>query len=317
MEDKISLQAIQKYSQQYTRKVLDRFFSQKQFITGQEILSLTEVEQVNLFILQNLFRTWKTEMQKIRSPYFDYEAETVLEAQQQFANVLSRHIKISRSYLEPLLVQATQLTLQDVLNPYDFFSRLITGNNNVLEVDRFKEDLKYLKLNKAPRLRLSQILQERKMDVISGNEAFAILDKILEELNFSPEDIEPVLEQLSVLEPVTIDYFFEQKKQKNVSTPPPQTKVNSSTSPKENKTLADEFQKITSLKEKLTINQKFMFTKALFQGDFEKFTDTIQHIDNQREYKEAMLYLENYLNDWDQESEEFHEFMELIEKRFL
>ena len=107
------------------------------------------------------------------------------------------------------------------------------------------------------------------------------------------------------------------KKQKNVSPPQPQTKVNSSTSPKENKTLADEFQKITSLKETLTINQKFMFTKALFQGDFEKFTDTIQHIDNQREYKEAMLYLENYLNDWDQESEEFHEFMELIEKRFL
>jgi hypothetical protein len=312
MEDKISLQAIQKYSQQYTRKVLDRFFSQKQFITGQEILSLTEVEQINLFILQNLFRTWQTEMQKIRSPFFDYEAGAVIEAQQQLANVLSRHIKISRNYLEPLLVQATQLTLQDVLNPYDFFSRLITGNNNVLEVDRFKEDLKYLKLNKAPLLRLSQILQERKTESISGNEAFAILDKILEELNFSPEDIEPLLEQLSKAEPVTLDYFFEQKKNKPSSAP-----ILKTVTTKENKTLADEFQKITSLKEKLTINQKFMFTKALFQGDFEKFTDVIQHIDTQNEYTSAMQFLEQYLNDWDQESEEFHEFMELIEKRFL
>jgi TorA maturation chaperone TorD len=209
-------------------------------------------------------------------------------------------------------VQATQLTLQDVLNPYDFFSRLITGNNNVLEVDRFKEDLKYLKLNKAPLLRLSQILQERKTESISGNEAFAILDKILEELNFSPEDIEPLLEQLSKAEPVTIDYFFEQKKNKPTSAPVPKA-----TAAKENKTLADEFQKITSLKEKLTINQKFMFTKALFQGDFEKFTDVIQHIDTQNEYTSAMQFLEQYLNDWDQESEEFHEFMELIEKRFL
>jgi len=317
MEDKISLQAIQKYSQQYTRKVLDRFFVDKQFISGKELLSLSEVEQINLFIIQNLFRTWKTEMQKIRSPYFDYEAEAVQEAQQQLANVLSRHIKISKNYLEPLVVQATQLTLQDVLNPYDFFSRLITGNQNKLELDRFKEDLKYLKLNKAPLLRLSQILQERKMDVVSGNEAFAILDKILEELNFSPEDIEPVLEQLSVLEPVTIDFFFEQKKQKIATSTPVQPKSTPNAHSKENKTLADEFQKIQSLKEKLTINQKFMFTKALFQGDFEKFTDTIQHIDSQQDYDAAMQFLNKQLQDWDQESEEFHEFMELIEKRFL
>lgn len=317
MEDKISLQAIQKYSQQYTRKVLDRFFVDKQFISGKELLSLSEVEQINLFIIQNLFRTWKTEMQKIRSPYFDYEAEAVQEAQQQLANVLSRHIKISKNYLEPLVVQATQHTLQDVLNPYDFFSRLITGNQNKLELDRFKEDLKYLKLNKAPLLRLSQILQERKMDVVSGNEAFAILDKILEELNFSPEDIEPVLEQLSVLEPVTIDFFFEQKKQKIATSTPVQPKSTPNAHSKENKTLADEFQKIQSLKEKLTINQKFMFTKALFQGDFEKFTDTIQLIDSQQDYDAAMQFLNKQLQDWDQESEEFHEFMELIEKRFL
>ncbi|MCZ8355953.1 MAG: hypothetical protein O9340_14525 [Cyclobacteriaceae bacterium] len=317
MEDKISLQAIQKYSQQYTRKVLDRFFVDKQFISGKELLSLSEVEQINLFIIQNLFRTWKTEMQKIRSPYFDYEAEAVQEAQQQLANVLSRHIKISKNYLEPLVVQATQHTLQDVLNPYDFFSRLITGNQNKLELDRFKEDLKYLKLNKAPLLRLSQILQERKMDVVSGNEAFAILDKILEELNFSPEDIEPVLEQLSVLEPVTIDFFFEQKKPKIATSTPVQSKSTPNAHSKENKTLADEFQKIQSLKEKLTINQKFMFTKALFQGDFEKFTDTIQHIDSQQDYDAAMQFLNKQLQDWDQESEEFHEFMELIEKRFL
>lgn len=313
MEEKISQQAIHRYSQQYSRKILDRFYAGKSFISGQEILSLTEVEQINLFIIQSLFRSWKTEMQKARSAYFDYEAQAVLEAQQNLMNVLSRNIHVDRSHLEPLLMQAVAQTLSDVLNPYDFFSKLITSNNNELNLEDFKEELKYLKLNKAPLLRLSQILQEQKIETISGNEAFGILDKILEELNFSPEDIEPLLEKLSLVEPVKLEDFYEHKVVSKSSPAPVQAKTNAS---KETKTLADDFQRINVIKESLTINQKFMFTKALFAGDFEKFSEAIHELDKKKNFDEAMVYLDVHLSNWDQESEEFHEFMELVEKRF-
>jgi hypothetical protein len=312
MEDKISAQAILRYSQQYTHKVLDRFFAQKQFISGQEILTLADIEQINLFIIQSLFKSWKTEMQRTRSSYFDYDTEAVKEAQQNLMNVLSRNIKLNRSLLEPLLLQATVQTLNDLLNPYDFFSKLITGNNNLLEADTFKEDLKYLKINKAPLLRLSQILQERKLQSISGNEAFAILDKILEELSFSPEDIDPLLQQLSLTQPVKIEDFYEQKT--SARTPTPESKK--AVVAKEVKTLADGFQKINTIKDSLTINQKFMFTKALFAGDFEKFSEAVAEVDKCTTFDQALDYLQKHLVNWDQESEEFHEFMELIEKRF-
>ena len=312
MEEKVSPQAIQGYSQQYSRKILDRFFVGKQFISGQELLSLSEVEQINLFIIQTLFKAWKTEMMNTRSVYFDYESEAVKEAQQNLMNILSRHIQVDRKHLEPLLVNAVCQTLNDVLNPYDFFTKLITGNNNELNLEDFKDDLKYLKLNKAPLLRLSQILQEKKTLTISGNEAFAILDKILEELNFSPEDIEPLLEKLSIIEPVTLERFYEGK-----HTPKAATPVNKISAPaKETRTIADDFQKINVIKESLTINQKFMFTKALFAGDFEKFSEAITELDKRNDFNEAMDYLSTHLGKWDQESEEFHEFMEMIEKRF-
>lgn len=315
MEDKISQQAISRYSQVYTRKILDRFYAQKQFIGGQEILALSEVEQINLFVIQALFKTWKSEMQKSRSVYFDYEAEAVLEAQQNLMNVLSRHIHVRREHLEPLVLQSVIQTLNDVLNPYEFFSKLITSNNNELRLENFKEELKYLKLNKAPLLRLSQILQEQKIETISGNEAFGILDKILEDLNFTPEDIEPLLQQLSAIEPVTMEELYE-KKSRPQEKAAAEIKEKISTSPKEPKTLADDFQKINVIRESLTINQKFMFTKALFGGDFEQFSETISNLDKQQSFEEAMQYLEQHLSTWDQESEEFHEFMELIEKRF-
>jgi hypothetical protein len=316
MEDKINQQAISTYCQQYCRKILDRFFAQKKFISGQELLGLSEVEQINLFVVQQLFKTWKAEMQKNRSVFFDYDAEPVQEAMGNLMNVLSRHIHVERIHLEPLVNQAVLQTLNNVLNPYDFFSKLITSNNNAFTLDAFREELKYLRLNKAPLLRLAQILQERKIETISGNEAFGILDKILEELNFTPEDIEPLLDKLSLVEPVTIEAFYEGDEKTrplaNVSIAQGSPKATA----KETKTLVDDFQKINVIKESLTINQKFMFTKALFAGDFEKFSEAINALDRQPDFDGAMLYLEKHLAEWDQESEEFHEFMEMIEKRF-
>jgi len=313
MEEKISQQAITHYSKQYSRKILDRFFTGKSHISGQELLNLTEVEQINLFIVQTLFHTWKTEIKNSRSVYFNYDADAVKQAQLELMNVLSRHINVDRPHLEPLLEQATVQTLNDVLNPYDFFSKLITGNNNQLHTESFKEELKYLKLNKAPLLRLSQILQERKIQTISGNEAFSILDKILEDLNFTPEDIEPLLQKLSMAEPVKLEDFYEKH---SASKADPIRHIKSNISSKEIKTLTNDFQKINAIKDSLTINQKFMFTKALFEGDFEKFSEAVSELDKRKNFDDALLYLESRLSKWDQESEEFHEFMELIEKRF-
>jgi len=60
-----------------------------------------------------------------------------------------------------------------------------------------------------------------------------------------------------------------------------------------------------------------MFTKVLFHGDFELFSKAIEHLDRQDNMKGALRYIElEHASTWDKESEEFHEFMELVEKRF-
>jgi hypothetical protein len=82
--------------------------------------------------------------------------------------------------------------------------------------------------------------------------------------------------------------------------------------------LVDNFQKIRKIKDSLTINQKFMFTKVLFHGDFELFSTAIDHLDKLESMKAALRYIENeHATSWDHDSEEFHEFMELVEKRFV
>lgn len=349
MDEKISLEAIALYGDAYTEKILNGFFSSKDKISGSEILSLCNVQQVNLFVINELFKNWKAETTKLKSPYFAYENPDVREALEQLMSVLSKNIAIDRPHFEPLLKKAVSHALLLVFDPYDFFAMIITGQNNKLELTSFKEEIRYLKVNKAPLEKMLQKLEEKGVKEISGNEAFSILDQILEEVSFNPEDVEDYLEKFSSVIPLDANSFYvvkpvppspvkavmskpiaeREKVQapiKDVSKPPATDPVKIQASATINDTLTqpsrpsvvDNFQKIAKIKDSLTINQKFMFTKVLFHGDFELFSKAIDHLDKLDNMKAALRYIENeYSSAWDSDSEEFHEFMELIEKRFI
>jgi hypothetical protein len=319
MDEKISLEAIALYSDAYAEKILKKFFADKNRITGQEILVFSDVQQVNLFIIRDLFKAWKEETKKLKSPFFDYEKPEVKAALETFMNVLSKNIAIDRTHFAPLVKKAVSQTLLVIFNPYDYFSMIISGANNKMNVDLFREELKYLRINKAPLEKLLQHFDEKGIKELSGNEAFAMLDHILEEVNFTPEDVEGYINRFSAVEPLDAERFYVKnpapvqpvKQQKNekstihdalVSDPKP--------------TLADNFRKIDRIKDRLTINQKFMFTKVLFHGDFELFSKAIDDLDRLEDMPAALKYLERLYHEWDRESEEFHEFMEMVEKRF-
>lgn len=318
MDEKISLEAIALYSDAYAEKILKKTFAAKEKISGQEILSLCDVHQINLFIVRELFKAWKEELKKLKSPYFDYEHADVKEALENFMGVLSKNIAINRQHFAPLLKKAVSQTVLLVLDPYDYFSMLVSGPSNKLEVSAFREEIKYLKVNRAPLEKLLEKLDQKQLKEVSGNEAFAMLDQILEEVNFAPEDVEEYIQKFSTVEALNPEKFYFKKPAEPVK--PVQEKVNHKTTaaaPAVSKAAtAESFQKIQRIKERLTINQKFMFTKVLFNGDFESFSKTIDDLDTQQDITSALQYLEKLYRDWDKESEEFHEFMEMVEKRF-
>lgn len=345
MEEKISLEEINRYGNAYADKVLDVFFASKESITGPEILTLCNLQQINLFVIRELFKSWKEETRKLRSPYFNYELPEIREALDNLMTLLSQHINISRPNFEPLLKKAISQTLLVVFDPYDFYSMIITKPNNKLEVASFREEIKYIKVNKAPLERMVQKLEEKGLKEISGNEAFSTLDQILEEVNFTPEDVEGYMAQFSAIIPLDANKFFVAKteqesapvpvpppvveKRQDASAPPKRSEqvyankpavrvtLNESLNRQGRSTLADNFLRVGKIRDSLTINQKFMFTKVLFHGDFELFSQAIEHLDKLDNKKAAIRYIENeHATAWDHDSDEYHEFMELVDKRF-
>ncbi len=321
MDEKISLQAVEEYSVAFSSKIADEFFAQHQKISGVEILKLCQTKQINLFVLRELLKAWKQETAKYKSPYFNYEAQDVKESLTQFQNTLSNNILIAKDHFLPLLKKGVSLTVYLVLDPYDFYSDTLDKNGNgIIKVAELKNEIKYIKINNRPLERLVQKLEEKKLESISGNEAFALLDQILEEVNFTPEDVEPYIQQLSTVLPLEMEKLYVSKSEplihpaKKQNTPKPI--VNEQTSKINVTTVADDFQKIPDLQNRLTINQKFMFTKMLFNGDFDLFNSAILKIDSLNSLDEATSYLDSHYSNWDKESEEYEEFMELITKRF-
>ncbi|HBK88856.1 MAG: hypothetical protein U0289_02800 [Cyclobacteriaceae bacterium] len=348
MDEKISFKALDDYSDDYASKVVASFFSTKDKITGPEILKLCDIHQINLFVLSELLHAWKLESQRLRSPFFDYTAPEVAEALAKFLNLLSNHIAISRESFQPLLKKAVRQTLYLLLDPYDFYAdKLDNGAGGAVRAEELKADIKYIKINRIPLERLLATMEEKKMTSISGNEAFALLDRILEEVNFTPEDLENYISAFSTVVPVDMHAFYESKsepvnkpvevavqKPEPIKTPTPVVKAPEPQKPEPPKpavvqttlydqlqkgpqtTVADNFQIKKKIKESLTINQKFMFTKILFNGDFELFSAAVERLDELDNLAQAKTYLQNNYGEWDVAGEEYQEFMEILERRF-
>ena len=348
MDEKISIKALEDYSDDYASKVTASFFSSKEKIKGAEILKLCDIHQINLFVIRELLHAWRHESQKLRSPFFDYSSPEVTEGLTRFQILLSNHISISKESFQPLLKKAVTQTLFLILDPYDFYSdTLDNGAGGMVKIGELRNDIKYVKINKTPLERLLQTLDEKKLTAISGNEAFALLDRILEEVNFTPEDIDQYIAQFSVVIPFSLDKFYDhkiqdmaparpvhaepikkepskfetiklvpEKKEELKKTPVSQTTLYDQFSKGQQTTLADDFQKRKKIKDSLTINQKFMFTKILFNGDFELFSTAIDQLDELDDLVHAKSYLVNNYSGWGTESEEYLEFMEMVEKRF-
>ena len=138
---------IQSYGVALSEKLSNDFFSKKEFINGEEIVHFTEIEQLNFFILMNLFDRWKDEITKLKSPYFNYDVEEVSLALKTFVNKVSRHIHVRKEFFKPLIQKSITDTLTYLLSPSEFIEHEFTKNEYVSKFDLLDKE-KFFKLHK-------------------------------------------------------------------------------------------------------------------------------------------------------------------------
>jgi len=60
-----------------------------------------------------------------------------------------------------------------------------------------------------------------------------------------------------------------------------------------------------------------MFTKILFYGDFEIFSEAIDRFDKFENLNQAVSYINESHPQWDKESEEYEELFSILQRKFV
>lgn len=347
-----------KYSKDFSELMCTEFFKNKQQIKGNEIISLSEIKQLNLLIIKSLYEQWQSETNSIKSPYFDYSNSEVQSALASFMNTLSRNISVDEVHFKPLLKKAVMATLELATDPVSYFQSLLKV------LPEFKFTSKWITENKKYFVSYADLFdflakKTEQQGIVYVNEAVEWIKAYLSDHSSNQSDI--ILEELNgILKlPKQVEEsrsFFDDSLQMEIIPSTPKTVTHTAAAPiqevvykttvkttqepvslndkhvslsktlnenviTEKPSLLDKHtkSKIGSLKEGLSLNQRFIFINRLFNGDQDSFLQTLEVMDSYSSVAETKSYVLNDIAqkfDWNTRSVEVEEFLNHIERKY-
>ena len=333
MENNLNKKSLLDYCRRFSSKVTEEFYTGNSLINGEDILVLTSIKQINLFVIKNLFKEWQKETGKLESKYFNYQNDEVRHALKEFMNILSKNISIKKEDFTPILERSVEETILLIFSPYDYYTHMMDQNTGKVGVEELKRSSKYVKVNKNLLTLLIEKVDEEGLTSLDKGTFLQLLNYVFENIQESPEDIEDYLVKFSSIVPLREEdiYGTSESSLKEVELIEPSNLTNSEEveSQEVAETLNDQLatetkptladvhvnKKIDSIKKSLSINQRFMFINSLFDGDDTTFNEVLDYLDQCDNKDDALNYLQSHSANWDMESEEVEEFMELIDKK--
>lgn len=341
MESNINHQVLTSYSKSFAQILINNYFTNKNNIKGEEIPGFCEIKQINYFILKVLFDKWKSEVNSLKSPYFDFSHDEVQNALNSFMNVLSKNILIAKEDFKPLLEDATYKTILLIFSPYEYYLQEINKPTfQQISIKDLKAIQKYVKINDHLLKAFIERFHSDGIQAVFNDDAVRIFDEVCETIKETPEDFDIYHQQLTKVMDLDINEVYsqtndlaeehegnpEEDQQSETGNINEQFKNKQQTlldtlSPEKKEALIDIHEKkpLEGIKKSISINQRFMFENDLFNGDKDEFEMVVNYLDNCTNNHEAMVFLnENYVQkkNWDMGREEVIEFLNVINKRF-
>lgn len=99
---------LKNFLQAILKKITNNSLIKNEHFSGKEILEYTDIYQINLFILKNIFEEWEQNIKKNKSSYFNYDSEEVRYISREYSNILSKNISINDIQINDLALDAIQ-----------------------------------------------------------------------------------------------------------------------------------------------------------------------------------------------------------------
>lgn len=140
----VSEEKLKRLVSQVGRRLIEAYFDDgRTHIGGEEILNFSPFQQINRFILFQIFQEWNIYVAKLTHPYFDFKHEEVKEALVAFQNILSKHILVEKNDFIALAEKSAYNTLKLLLNPTETFINFFFLNKETLPLSLFEKYANY------------------------------------------------------------------------------------------------------------------------------------------------------------------------------
>lgn len=127
---------------QLANEISDRLFDSHYFtqdtISGDVLNSFCDHEQVNKFLLFQVYQVWQLQMSRFKHPFFNFDNSEVKELLVQLQNLLSRNIAIKKDDFKPLLFKAVLNNLRLLTDPKEALQQFFFQNKEKIGIDMYK-----------------------------------------------------------------------------------------------------------------------------------------------------------------------------------
>jgi len=236
--------------------------------------------------------------------------------------------KLTKEWLKAMLTETKELT--SILTIYKFLHELPEDENLQIEFLELEEQESESK--KEPEI--PSYGDEIMKEIDEFDTQMAVDIEIADEAPTPPEqekvvEEEPKLAHIPVPEEIvkeeevlkTEDIPVQEKTEHSKSAPAEKPSEINDLIAKKDASLADKLSKksISKLAESIALNERFLYSNELFNGNMEAFKRALTELDHIASLEDARRYIEVQLkeeNDWKMDSEIVQGFISLVERRF-
>ncbi len=294
MSEKVTFETLKKYATEFCAITLAKAYSNKDTLSGHDLLKLTPVRKINQHIVARLSAHWNSQLQHFNSPYFDFNSGEVKAALEHFSNVVSQHIALKREHLQPWLQDIVEKTLASLANAEVFSEsdeELVRQFSSVhpLAIDTRREEEAATKPGASKSVSFFNIVEEE----VEDDKPAVITEEKQEQPAPAVPDSRP--ESLNSRFKVDLPEFSGELNYGSVKV------------------------KLENIGQSISLAQRFMFVGQLFKGDFEAFSHSVQTLDDARDWDTAHAFIIQNLAGkygWDMGNEAVKELITLTKRKF-
>lgn len=307
---RISQQSFEESVEKLTESLHQHFFSNNSHITGDEIENFSDFDQINNFIIFQIFQAWEHQMSQLKSPYFDYAHPEVKQSLSGLHNILSQHILIDSKHFKTLLQSATYNSLRLLLDPELALKKFFFIHSDTVELNLIKKyaayftELDFVLANvigyydkeQKERVLFSEFIKicRKIVALYEKREGFSFVDeRKMRYENITASKIETTTSN--------VKSDFQSKMEFPTNTP----KIENEEQKSEPKNLNEQFSKKPALNEtlgknklafeKLSIVQKQQFVKKIFNGEVAEYEKAVNYAKQISSESELNQFLDEFI----------------------